>query len=1464
MLDRFDGKLEFSGLAFQPFNTLVLSDLTLLDDAPIQMEGKARVDTVFCAEKLTARFGLAGLLSKNGIRINSVELYNACMTLTAEPGETYKSNIARIFHLVKKQKEKSGKDVFSIRKASLEDFRFRLVSFKPAKKEYSGYGLDWTDLDLHADIIARNIKFSNSIMTGTAERISLSEKSGYLANNISGKARVGRGRTQITDLHIQDAWSDALVPEFTMEYAENSKPFKNLKDKVRMHGEIGKGTLSFQTLSYFVPTFKDNGIVADISSASIDGYLNDLSINGLKFSDRTSGIECSASAAMTGLPDMNELNLDATVNGFKFTVKGLGTFLSQWTKDRKMDFGTLARNEEFTFSGSASGSLSDLKVDGDVVSGIGSAAASLGIKGLAGGGTPEIAGNVSTKDLDIGRIIGKDFIHEATIGTNLKAVLSKGSPSLTIDSVRVSRLNLKGYDYSGIVAEGKYADQSFDGHIRCDDPNIKFSFDGLLSLGKDIENALYRFKASIGYADLHALNFDSREVSKVSASDISADYTRVAKGDLSGIAEASGIVLENAGGKYDIGTIRLNSRSADRDNEINLSSAIADGSFKGTGSIGTFVKDILSLTSEKELPALFGEPEEGRTANAYSVNLNILDSRNLLAFFAPGAYLADSTAVRMSITEEGAIKARVSSQRIAFKEKYLKDLSIDLNNDDSALNCNLKSGELRLTPSIVLKNNSLVLYANDNAIGLGYNFDNATSVENRGEFYLTGNVAESEPGSPVINASTLTSNISINGENWDLQPAEFRYSKDGLKMQGVRISNGDQVASADGGVSKSLSDSLVLNLNNINLSHLNGLIARSPDISGLTSGSILVTSPLEGNFGLEANVVSEGTSIAGHEAGTVIAGCSMNGGGDRLDFALRNSLDGSSSFGTQGFYSISDKSLDLTASLDGFDFGYAAPFLESVFSGLEGRISGSISANGPLNKLNVRSEGLDLRDGMIRVAFTNVPYYVEGPLHLDNNGLYFDNLDVKDRYNGSGNVSGGIAFDRFKDIRMNTRIRLDNIECLNTSAADNSSFYGRVFGTGRMNINGPFNALDLDIEATTTKEGSFHIPLSGASAYGGNDLLVFVEPENFEEIDPYDLMMNTIGGAKKVQSQMGIRLKVNATPGVEASLEIDKASGNVLTGRGAGTISLDVRPSAGAFNINGDYTLSSGNYHFSALGIANKDFSILDGSTIKFNGDIMDSDLNIEAQYNTKTSLSSLIADTTSVSTRRNVECGISITDKLRNPQLSFSINVPDLDPTTKSRVESALSTDDKVQKQFIALLVTNNFIPDDQSGIVNNSNILYSNVADIMANQLNNILQKLDIPLDLGLKYQENGSGSSIFDVALSTQLFNNRVSVNGNIGNRQYMKSGNEDVVGDLDIEIKMDRDGKVRLNLFSHSADAYTNYLDDSQRNGIGVAYQKEFNSIRRFIRSIFMPKSERQAMELEESSRDEERVIINIEK
>ncbi len=43
--------------------------------------------------------------------------------------------------------------------------------------------------------------------------------------------------------------------------------------------------------------------------------------------------------------------------------------------------------------------------------------------------------------------------------------------------------------------------------------------------------------------------------------------------------------------------------------------------------------------------------------------------------------------------------------------------------------------------------------------------------------------------------------------------------------------------------------------------------------------------------------------------------------------------------------------------------------------------------------------------------------------------------------------------------------------------------------------------------------------------------------------------------------------------------------------------------------------------------------------------------------------------------------------------------------------------------------------------------------------------------------------------------------------------------------------------------HSADQYTNYLDNLQRNGVGLTYQQEYNNFGEFLRYLFTPKKRR---------------------
>ena len=446
-------------------------------------------------------------------------------------------------------------------------------------------------------------------------------------------------------------------------------------------------------------------------------------------------------------------------------------------------------------------------------------------------------------------------------------------------------------------------------------------------------------------------------------------------------------------------------------------------------------------------------------------------------------------------------------------------------------------------------------------------------------------------------------------------------------------------------------------------------------------------------------------------------------------------------------------------------------------------------------------------------------------------------INIKDPKQGKAELSG-----RFPMLNLD----LEDFSVLDKkSGSDN--FYGNLALDGNIQLKGEdLRKLSLEADLANSGAGKVFITLDGGNETSSS-LLSFKEAAS-DEIKEDAFVKKQLENNPASQFEAKCRLNVNS--GLLITANLDKQGSNSLNIAGDGVITADFDNKNSDISLGGNYNITSGKYHFSTLSsLISKDFSIEDGSSLTFSGDVMDTELNISATHSLKASLSSLISDTTSVSTRRLVNCGIKITDKIRSPQLSFSIDVPDLDPTTKSLVASELNTEDKISRQFLSLVVLGGFMPGSQSGIVNNnssnSNFLLSNLSSIMSGQLNAVLQKMGIPLDFGLSYQQNEMGNNVMDVDVSTQFLDNMISVNGSLANRKFSSSSDENMVGDLDITIKLNKSGHFRLNLFSHSADDYTNYLDNSQRNGVGISYQKEYDNLKDFFRQLF--KKEEKEME-----------------
>ena len=1400
---------------------------------------------------------MKGLFNKeNPFNLKSVTVSDGSFALVTD--QDGKSNLTHIFGESEEEKPIVLNFEASINNVNINNFRFKMLNLNPELPEHSGQGINWADLDLVTNLQAKNLKVHEGKIYGTIEHLNVNEKSGYSIQDLSAEAKIGDALADITDLKLKDRWSDVSIPRFSMsgpltDYAE-------FTDKIKLDMQVGRSHLDFKTLAGFAGSLESMPLVLDIVSARGRGPVNNLVFDNATITE-SSGVRTSLSGRIAGLTGPDDLSVGFDIKNVDFTVAQLQALLNKVLGKNAPDIRKYGGGENFRLTAKGSGTLSNMDADITLNSGSGLLSAICDLSGLADNSPVKIKANVDTKDLDIGKLLGIDEIHQLTLHTNANATLGKGSPYIAIDTLSISRLNALGYDYTDIAGAGELADNAFNGKIVCGDPNLHFLFQGLLSLAPQDQNALYKFYLNLGYADLNALNLDKRGASKASLV-MNANYMRIPEGDLIGTADITDLYLENDYGQYDIGDIAISSQSARELYRINLKSDFADATYLSNRSISKLPNALKEIVGKKALPALFEEPAQEWDSSHYNIDVDIYKAYDLLSFLVPGLYIAEGSTIDLNIDSNGIMNAAVKSQRLAFEDKYVKDVNLDLNNLDDMISGQFTSNEAAIG-GFSLNNTAITIGMANDTLDTRLSYHNpGEEVLSGGELGFLGAFYRNEEGKLAIDATTQPSIISEGGTDWRIMPASIAYNNGDIRIGSLMIDGEDQFLTLDGGISKSNPDTLILGMDSFNLGVLGQLLNGAMDFGGRATGQAVLTSPLEGEMGLLMNIVTDSTTLNGVPLGKLELASNWNEENSSIEASLTSNLNDATPIDVRGSYTPSTKNISAEAVLEGFDLAYFSNLAPDVFSELGGRVHGTINLSGPLDNLSISGTDTYLNGVRMRVAYTNVPYYLSGPFQITDEGVTFNDVTMRDSGNGTGRVRGGLYYDHLKNLRMNMRFIVDNIQAFNTTYSQDNPVYGQLYASGNVRITGPFDHLTLAVDATTGRAGRFHVALGNASSQNNTKLLVFKEESEEVWVDPYERFYRNyehVQNTTSSGSSLDVRLNVNVTPETELMLELDKEATSTITCSGQGSTAIDV--SNNNFTINGDYTINSGLCHLGLLGVATRDFDIKDGSSIKFNGDVMDSDLDINAVYTTKASLSGLIADTTSVGSRRTVECTLNIYDKLRNPQLGFAIDIPDIDPITRASVESALNTEDKVQKQFVALLVGNSFIPDEQSGIVNTSSMLYSNVAGIMANQLSNVLQQLNIPLDLGLKYQPNEGGKDIFDVAISTELFNNRVVVNGAIGNRMYQSNSSSDLVGDLDIEVKLNRSGAWRLTLFSHSVDQYTNYLDDSQRNGIGMAYQKEFNTFKELWNSIFQSKKKKAEEIMDEQ--EDNKVIFNIE-
>ena len=526
-------------------------------------------------------------------------------------------------------------------------------------------------------------------------------------------------------------------------------------------------------------------------------------------------------------------------------------------------------------------------------------------------------------------------------------------------------------------------------------------------------------------------------------------------------------------------------------------------------------------------------------------------------------------------------------------------------------------------------------------------------------------------------------------------------------------------------------------------------------------------------------------------------------------------------------------SVDLVAKMKDFDLAFAQQFVEGIFSNIRGKASGDLRIAGQLNDMDYSGD-IALTSFGLKLDFTGVDYSFDDTVVSLSRGLaILNDIGVKDdRSNSRGSISGAIQFETLSSMGVNLVLRADNLMLLNTAQKDYDLFWGRVYGNGTIYVDGPVSGLSI----STPEMSKMKALNNSVFTFNSNSI------SNVEEFKMLRFLTRDETGTVTTE----VRKKSGANMNVDFNLEVDKGTTvNVLVGDDIGDITVRgnserlrfTMSRTGAIAMNGNYIVDNGT--FVSKAILNRTFQIAKGSSIRWDGDAIAPQLDINATYlRTVTNAGQYL----NVGTLQpiNVLLSTRISQTLNNPKIELGVSAQDVSSNLKETLSEKMSNEDEKIIQFGSVLVMNSFNVGNSAFDINIGNFAESSGYNMLFKQLGSVLNTISNEFQVDLNYLKGDEGSNTGDRANASLSFalSPRVTVKTGLGIpiSKSENAGSDYLSGEgiVEYDWSKNNDGTRLLRGYSKPTNIGLNGTaagnsSANQSYGVGVVYSKSFNTI-----------------------------------
>ena len=1013
-------------------------------------------------------------------------------------------------------------------------------------------------------------------------------------------------------------------------------------------------------------------------------------------------------------------------------------------------------------------------------------------------------------------------------------------------SQKDSIYQLQAVNVKGIIPEFTYKGKSYR-NISLDSRYDKGKVRGLFSVKDPKASTNIDIDAVIAHRDI-ILQMPTREHTSPIIRTGSSSFTDI----LSQIRELKADITDTHvqmkdGKLLDVDNIHIEKTSLSPDTAvISLATDFAQVQLSGQIDLPTLPYSIANIVAH-HLPSAPGLPKVTKAHSSYHIDAHIKDLHTIKQFV--------DIPIEMTrpLDINGYVNDETEEINIAFDAPLLKYKDIELtgthmtiwNPEGEGVNA---SAETMLNTTKGRISLSTLLNAANDELHMDVSWDNLRNNVFRGKLSFITQFYPALGGGHAVETTIPISHFEIGDTLWSVTSKGLKYENGWIGVDNFSISSDFQSININGIASEYPTDSLVVNVHNIDVRYMIDLVNFHPrDFEGRASGQVTVHGVLQDMLAKGHIEIPEFKFKKG-DFGTLYADASFSRLSKTIDIDAVCIDEGDRITKIDGNITPLDVgSINLDIKAHNTSLGFLNEYCSSFMKDVDLQGNGEVKLHGPFSALNLT--GTMVADGAFSVKPNGCRYTMPGDtIVLGINNLEFNGIPLHDKDGNTAYVFGGLHHNHLRKITYDMQVRTDRFlaydfpELYSSSSPNSSSLYcGVAYIDGAVDIKGGDSDVSLSGNVNAQKGSYIIYNNSSPDAIVSKDFISWHSANKSLQEEADSTAAETKAKLPEVQGNMRFSFLVNVPYDVKLHLIMDAITGDYIDFYGGGDLRISYY-NKGSFTIFGNYNIDHGNYNMTIQNLLKRNFEFRKGSVINFGGAPNLANLNLQAMYHLNSvPLSDLGIGSSFKANNVPVNCLMNITGTPDKPTIEFSLDLPSLSSDAKQMVNSLISSDETLNQQVLYLLGIGRFYSQSTAGNAGNTSgtsttgtnqtslAMQSFLSGTLSQQLNQIINGVvknnNWSVGANVTPGTDGFSNAEYEGLLSGRMLNNRLIFNGQFGYRDNIMKNTQNFIGDFSLQYILTPKGTISLKVYNQSNDRYFT-RSSLNTQGIGIVFQKEF--------------------------------------